>query len=646
MKHFWSAKTSALLFPLIFFIVTSLFYCFATPLWVPPDEDRHYVYCDYIARNSKLPFLDPEDDGFKVAQAIHPPLYYIVASLFCPKTQDNVQKNLIIDENPGYGIVKLAPAVEADSSSDIARSAYVLRFLSIFFSAIAIYCVYRIVLIIFPGEYCTALTAAVFVAANPEFVHISASVSNDPMANAFSALYLLTLIVFSRKTFGYQQQVIVGFILGCCLLIKTSAIIYIPVTFFALAVAFPIGIVSAFRKFIFILLVAAGVSGWWYCRNLIVYNDPVFSNALNIMQPWCLRATPISLEYILLVFKMSFVSFFGFFGAMQVPLSVLHLGFYGALVAGAGAGCMLLRFGKNLSSEQVRTLSILVCALICGLILYCSFNITYTMFMGGYLYVVIVPIAVCFSVGLRMLFPQKWRTFLMLVVSFLFAIVCLDVYKRIVNPSFSDSGLQPGIEQKEFCCTTPPIANTVAIQQTFVSPQDNLCAIRVMFARNVKLTKGVIRFVLRHAGDDQEAIARITLPVKTIDDFSKILFVFPPVANSQGKQFAFILDTPDLSNQEYPALIYEKESAFENGFLHFNNQQQNGALFFTTFHLPSNTQPDTWLGRTASFINEGWYVSIRELQLYGEFSKESMLWKQTSKKIHRVEKMLLNRAQP
>ena len=366
MKHFWSAKTSALLFPLIFFIVTSLFYCFATPLWVPPDEDRHYVYCDYIARNSKLPFLDPEDDGFKVAQAIHPPLYYIFASLFCPKTQESVQKNLIIDENPGYRIVKLAPAVEADSSSDIARSAYVLRFLSIFFSAIAIYCVYRIVLIIFPGEYCTALTAAVFVAANPEFVHISASVSNDPMANAFSALYLLTLIVFSRKTFGYQQQVIVGFILGCCLLIKTSAIIYIPVTFFALAVAFPKGIVSAFRKFIFILLVAAGVSGWWYCRNLIVYNDPVFSNALNIMQPWSLRATPISLEYILLVFKMSFVSFFGIFGAMQVPLSVLHLGFYGTLVAGAGAGCMLLRFGKNLSSEQVRTLSILVCALICG----------------------------------------------------------------------------------------------------------------------------------------------------------------------------------------------------------------------------------------------------------------------------------------
>jgi Dolichyl-phosphate-mannose-protein mannosyltransferase len=645
MKHFRFTKTSCLLFPLIFFIVISLFYCFATPLWVPPDEDRHYVYCDYIARNSKLPFLDPEDEGFKVAQAIHPPLYYIVASFLCPRTQESVQKNFIIDENPGYGIVKLAPAGEADSLSDIVCSAYLLRFLSIFFSAIAIYCVYRIVLIIFPGEYCAALAAAVFVAANPQFIHISASVSNDPMANAFSAFYLLTLIVFSRKKFGYQHQVIAGFILGCCLLIKTSAIIYIPVTFIALALAFPKNMIGVFRKFLFIIFVAVCVSGWWYFRNLIVYNDPVFSNALNTMQPWSLRTTPVSLDYLLLVFKMSFVSFFGFFGAMQVPLSTLHLGFYGVLVAGAGVGCMLHLCGKNLSSEQIRILSILVCALLCGLILYCSFNITYTMFMGRYLYVVIVPIAVCFSVGLRILFPPPWRTFLMLAVSFLFALACLDVYARIVNPSFSDRGLQPGIEQKEFCCVTPPITNAVTIQQTFVSPQDNLCAIRVMFARDVKLTKGVIRFVLTYAGDDQETIARITLPVKIIDDFSKILFVFAPVANSQGKQFAFILDTPDLSNQEYPALIYEKESALEDGFLCFNNQQQNGALFFTTFHLPSNSQPDTRLGRTASFINEGWYVSIRELQLYGEFPKESMLWKQTSQKIHRVEKMLLNRAQ-
>ena len=214
------------------------------------------------------------------------------------------------------------------------------------------------------------------------------------------------------------------------------------------------------------------------------------------------------------------------------------------------------------------------------------------------------------------------------------------------EPFFCGQRVQPGIEQKEFCCTTPPIANT-GNTTDIVSPQDNLCAIRVMFARNVKLTKGVIRFVLRHAGDDQEAIARITLPVKTIDDFSKnFLFVFPPVANSQGKQFAFILDTPDLSNQEYPALIYEKESAFENGFLHFNNQQHPKYFFLRHFIFPpTHNQIPGWEGRHRLKTKAG-------MSPYENFScmvnSLKIVWggKQTSKKIHRVEKMLLNRAQP
>lgn len=643
MKKFRPAKTSTLLFPLIFFILTSLFYCFATPLWAPPDEDRHYVYCNYIASNSKLPFLDPEDDDFKVAQAIHPPLYYLVASLFCPKTQESVQKNLIIDENPGYGIVKLAPAAEAEGSSGIVRSVYLLRLLSIFFSAIAIYCVSRIVLIIFPGEYCTALAAAFFVAANPQFIHISASVSNDPMANAFSAFYLLTLIVFSKKTFGYQQQVIAGLLLGCCLLIKTSTIIYIPVTFFALAVAFPKNKRSVFKKFLLILFFAVGVSAWWYCRNWIVYNDPVFSKALTIMQPWSLRATPLGLDYALLFFKMTFVSFFGFFGAMQVSLSVVHLGIYATLVAGAGAGCILCQPGKGLSSEQIRTMATLVCALLCGVFLYCFFNVTYTMYMGRYLYVVIVPIAVLFAVGLRALFPERRRILWMLIISLLLAVMCWDVYFRIFSPSFDDSGLNSGIEQKKFCCFSPMIAHTSSIKQTFVSPQDNLCAVRVMFARHVRPTKGAVRFTLHSMDDDREPIVRIELPVSTIDDFSKFLFVFPPIVNSKGKQFNFVFDTQELSTHDFPSLIYDEETFLEDGVLFFNNRRQSGALFFATFHLAGEKPQNKWQGRNALFINEGWYVSIRELQLYGEFSRKSLLWKHTREKITQLENAFLNR---
>jgi len=629
-----SAKASTIIPPLLFFIVMSLLYCFATPLWVPPDEDRHYVYCEYIAQNKKLPYLNPQEEGNKVAQAIHPPLYYILAAFFCRDTSAVLQDNLIVDESPGYRIVKINPAAEPADSSTVTRNAYLLRLLSIFFSVVTIYCTYLLVLVIFPGEYITALTAAFFVATNPQFIHISTSVSNEPMSSAFSALYLLIIIVFSRKQFGFKQQIFSGLILGLGLLIKTSILIYIPVTFFLLCATFRKNLIEALKKFSLIIVVAVGVSSWWYLRNLVAYGDPVFSQALNEMQPWSLRAMPISLEYILLFLKMSFMSFFGFFGAMQVPLSGTHFGLYGIIIALSGFGFIVCWFRNNFTLEQVQTLSTLVCAFVCGLILYLSFNVTYTMFMGRYLYVVIVPVAICFSVGLRRVFPTRWRTFFMLITSFLLVIISGDVYSRIVNPSFADSGLHVGIEQKEFCCFTPPLSNTFSIQQSFVSNQDNLCAVRAMFAQSSQLIKGSIRFAL-YAEDALKPIAQINLPVNQIDDFSKFLFAFQPIANSSGKRFSFTFDVPELEAHQYPALTYNRETAGD-AFLYFNNQKQNGSLFFSTFHLPGAAAPNKWLGGKAHFMDEGWYVSLRELQLYGEFSKESMLWKQTRNKILRM----------
>jgi len=75
----------------------------------------------------------------------------------------------------------------------------------------------------------------------------------------------------------------------------------------------------------------------------------------------------------------------------------------------------------------------------------------------------------------------------------------------------------------------------------------------------------------------------------------------------------------------------------------FNNRKQSGALFFSTFHLAGETPQNKWQGKRALFINEGWYVSIRELQLYGEFSEGSLLWKHTRRKINEIENTFLNR---
>jgi len=630
---------------LLFFVAACLLYCFTTPLWVPPDEDRHYVYCEYIARHGSLPYLDAREDGFKVAQAIHPPLYYLLAALFCPGGDIALQSRLVIDESPGYGIIRLDCAEASPGCSGIVKSAYLIRLLSIIFSALTVYCVYRLALIIFSGEYYTSLAAAMLVAANPQFVHVSASISNEPMSSFFASLFLLAMVVYSGTSFGVRRQLVTGLLLGCCLLIKTSTIVYAPVTFIALAAASPKDLSAVLKKCSIIIGTAAAVAGWWYFRNWLVFDDPVFSKALNMMQPWSFRGESLSLEYVLYLAKMSFFSFFGLFGAMQVPLSPLHYGLYGMLVAAAASGYVVRLVRKGFSFGHTRIAAIMAGAVACGIVLYCFFNITYAMAMGRYLFVVIAPIALCLTAGMSMVVTGPRRPLVMLAVSCLMIGVFCDSYVRIIRPSFAETGLHPGIQQKEFCCDTPAISPEHEIQQTFVAPGDNLCAIRVLFARPHKHSTGTVRFTLRSEDARREKLVTILVPAGEIQDYSKFLFVFPPVTNSRGNLFTFAFDALGPAGAGYPSLVYDKGTAREDTRLSFDTVRQQGTLFFETYHASGHVPANKWQGTRAAYIDEGWYVAIRELQLYGEFSSRSKLWEQVHEKIQRIEQALVKRAE-
>ena len=118
------------------FIVLGLGYNYYTPLWAPPDEERHLAYCEYIAQNKKLPHLDASEEGFHIAQALHPPLYYLIGSLFCSKDTELILQKVSINEGPGYTII--APPANEDATyyASEAKSAYLLRLLSLLFGGI------------------------------------------------------------------------------------------------------------------------------------------------------------------------------------------------------------------------------------------------------------------------------------------------------------------------------------------------------------------------------------------------------------------------------------------------------------------------------------------------------------------------------
>ena len=68
---------------LALFLFLGLCYSYYTPLWTPPDEDRHFVYCEHIARNLTLPDFTPHSKNNIVGMGYQPPLYYFLGSLFC-----------------------------------------------------------------------------------------------------------------------------------------------------------------------------------------------------------------------------------------------------------------------------------------------------------------------------------------------------------------------------------------------------------------------------------------------------------------------------------------------------------------------------------------------------------------------------------
>jgi 4-amino-4-deoxy-L-arabinose transferase-like glycosyltransferase len=117
--------------------------------------------------------------------------------------------------------------------------------------------------------------AAGLIAFNPQFLFISALVTNDALLTALSAI-LTWLIVRADDGWRVWDAAAIGIVLGLALLTKQSAIILIPVALIG-SVAWPRRGVPSLRRSalaaIVMLAAAVAIAGWWYARNQRLYGD-------------------------------------------------------------------------------------------------------------------------------------------------------------------------------------------------------------------------------------------------------------------------------------------------------------------------------------------------------------------------------------
>ncbi len=644
LLHLSSRDLTAVIALLLLFATLGLAYSHYTPLWSPPDEERHFAYAQYIARNHTLPPLRYDPETTNITQAIHPPLYYLCAAAFCGNGDRPIQEQLLVDDGPGYRTMRLAQGASGFAAQRTESTVRRLRMFSIMISAVHIAFLYLLIIALFPGQTLLACAAALFVAMNPQFLHISASVSNEPLTDALSTIYIFLLLSLTRGTPRTRQYLLTGAVLGCCLLSKLSTLSYLPVTAFILTWIHFRNPKQLLASLAMVAGTAFLVAGWWYLRNWIIYHDPFATAYLIASQPWGFRSTPFSAGSLLSLAANTFLSFFGNFGAQQFSITTGHAIVYGVLAVLGLAGLVRLALTGTIRKPQAQALSALLLSFLGCCAVFVSMNIAYVgVSMGRYLFVAIAPIAAGIIAGIRSLFPAQRRNILLLLLSLLLVGLNLDILFRVLKPAYADPSLIPGINQLLFSYPTVELNSSTVIAQTFTAPGDNMAAVRVMFSRLNRQGRGTIDFALAERGNPTRVMRRASLSLDSIDDNARYCFVFPPLPDSQGKEYLLSVSAPALPAGSGIALWQDPEDGCPGGELTVNGTPAVGDLYFSTYHFAGDHPATDWQGRRELVIRQGAYVDIRELQLYFEQSRSFREGTVTHQKVLRAQQALKNR---
>ena len=273
-----------LLLPLVFFLI-SLVYLYAAPNFEASDTVQHVgVIKVDRGRKQSAGTVPPTMRIFSARRRASRALYYLMMAAIWQvmDTADFEQRFLpspftIIGDPQRLGnrnlILYKQPYPPDLRGSSLAL--YVIRLLSVVMGTVTVAAVYQSARTVMPGHIGFALLATAFTAFNPQFIFISASVSNDSLVNMLAALITWQMLLMLRDGFHNRRS------LGLALLIALASLAKLS----GLTVAAVVGLASLwlffrtrdFRGFITLAAAVLGfwlvIAGWWYLRNLMVYGE-------------------------------------------------------------------------------------------------------------------------------------------------------------------------------------------------------------------------------------------------------------------------------------------------------------------------------------------------------------------------------------
>lgn len=445
-----------------------------------PDEHAHFEYVLFLASEGRLPRFGVDEVGYESYQA---PLYYTLSAAVCKLAMesaahapDAVRTPLpttdeLLAHFPKSPLVPreqfdlaLGAMAWARNLTDAQLAGWqAVRWFTVLLGALGIFLAYRIVFMVAPGRPWLAAMAAAAIACQPMYVHISASVGNDPPTVVALGVAALLMLLILRDGPAPSRVALLGLTLGLGMLTKDSANVAVPVAMLVLVLAVgkrrepePSGsyLVDLGRwlaalnwrvllaRLGLMLGVAALVGGWWYVRNTILYGEPIHYPVnvdkqmpwdFYIMYPeWLPRALGISLP-------MTFRNFWAGFGWTNIALP---LGWYWALlglcaVPVAGVGMVIAdRRAGRVAPSVFQTRAVWALGLILGLLAVAVTGHALFIGLGGgsqgrYYFPALPSIALLAAIGLDRLLPtaaKRSAPYVVGAVMLAFNLYCLFGY--------------------------------------------------------------------------------------------------------------------------------------------------------------------------------------------------------------------------
>jgi hypothetical protein len=241
---------------LVVFVGLGMTYALVTPCFESPDEWSHLSLVRYWAAHWTLPPrvlpTHPARTGADVAWYFEyhdpplyyaPPLYHALAAVLAsfPWTSMDDLPYLLVPSpsweagwapeagtDPWNKNIFAHRAEETWAQSSTVRATYLLRLVSLGLGAVTVLCTHALAQFLWPERPMLALGAAAFVAFNPQFLAVSAGVTNDNLLNALFGLVPVVMLRYIRDGAAWRQWALLGGLAGLGLLTKQSGLLLLP----------------------------------------------------------------------------------------------------------------------------------------------------------------------------------------------------------------------------------------------------------------------------------------------------------------------------------------------------------------------------------------------------------------------------------